>query len=109
MGFYGLLVGMSLLVSLSGLLVLAHQASQIAGIAYQYSEYNNIVTLSAFAHAAYQTAPTTPAGPAYSSWFQSLRASGYQDGIDVRPLNGAVAISTTSRPYEVEIIRINNT
>jgi len=108
MGFYGLLVGITLLISISSLLSLGHQASQLNATAYQYSYYDNIVLASAFSRAVGLTAVNS-ADPAYGSWARSVEASAYMDGINVRFLNGSITVSSSSRPYAAYVVGINNT
>ncbi|HUY70399.1 MAG TPA: hypothetical protein VMV00_02420 [Candidatus Baltobacteraceae bacterium] len=108
MGFYGLLVGISLLISISGILAAQQEASALNALSYQYASYNNIVSLSAFAHAIRET-EISSSDPDYGGWVESVRASAYADGISVRPLNGAIEISTYSRPYAAAVVRINGT
>ncbi|MDE1833021.1 MAG: hypothetical protein KGH58_01235 [Candidatus Micrarchaeota archaeon] len=108
MGFYGLLVGITLLISLSGLAALLHGASQLNAVAYQYSYYDNIVLASAFSRAVSITAVNS-SDPAYGSWIQSVMASAYLDGINVRFLNGSIAVSSSARPYAAYVVGINNT
>ncbi|HVC58193.1 MAG TPA: hypothetical protein VND15_01820 [Candidatus Acidoferrales bacterium] len=108
MGFYGLLVGISLLVSISGILAAQHQASAINALAYQYASYNNLLSLSAFSHAISETALNS-SDPGYGSWMESIYESAYADGISVRPLGGAIAISSFSRPYAAAVVRLNGT
>ena len=104
MGFYGMLLGVTLLFAAVLISNVSHRASALYGFSNSFDSYYNIQRVEMFRNIIDGT--RVPANSTeYGNWLNSLYVGAKADGINISVSNGTMLISTDSRPSAYAILR----
>ena len=104
MGFYGMLLAVTLLFAVVLISNVSHRASALYNFSNSFDSYYNIQRVEMFRNIIESThVPTNSIE--YGGWLNSLYVSAKVDGINISVSNGTMLINTDSRPSAYAILR----
>ena len=105
MGFYGMLLGLTLLFSALLVANLSQKTSMTASFSNDFNSYSNIQKIEMFKNIIEST-QTRSNSMAYPDWLNSLCTSANIDGVNMNVSNGTILISTKSMPKVYAVVQV---
>ena len=105
MGFYGMLLGLTVLFSVSILSATSCRTAATGNLSNEMSQYHNIQKIESFENIIEST-EVRQNSTLYNDWLNSLYVSAGADGINVSVSNSLITVSTKSMPRVYAVMQV---